>query len=426
LVTRHRDFRLLLSAGLVSLTGDWILRTGLTYAVYALTGSTLASATTLLASLLPQVAVGSLAGVYVDRWDRRRTLVVTNLLLAAALLPLLAVHDRHQVWIIYLVTAVESGLAQFSIAAEAALVPNTVPAGDLVAANALNGQSRDVARLVGAALGGVAAGLGGIAALTATDVASFAVAAGIVALLRRPRADAPGAALPRDLLGEWADGARIAARSPTLRLLLLFVAITSVGEAIMGTLMAPFVRDLLHGSAEAYGLILSVQATGGILGGLCAAAFGSRFTPRALLGYGAIAFGAVDLALFLYPLLTRALWPAFVYMVVVGLPGALAMAGLVTLFQSATSDRHRGRVFGAANALEAAAMLAGALAAGGLGSRLGIIPVIATQGVGYCVAGLLVLLVLPASRLPDGPVVREQHAPGVEVGEPVEPGPVGR
>jgi Na+/melibiose symporter-like transporter len=126
-LTRHRNLRLLLSAGLLSLTGDWILRTGLAYYVYALTGSTLASATTLLASLIPQVALGSLAGVYVDRWDRRRTMVVTNLLLAAGLLPLLAVHSRHQVWIIYLVTVAQSSLAQFFTTAEAAMVPHRCP-----------------------------------------------------------------------------------------------------------------------------------------------------------------------------------------------------------------------------------------------------------------------------------------------------------
>jgi Na+/melibiose symporter-like transporter len=392
LLAGHRDLRLLLSAGLISLTGDWILRTGLAYYVYSLTGSTLASATTLLASLIPQVVFGSLAGVFVDRWDRRTTMVVTNVLLAVTLLPLLVVHSGREVWIIYLVSVVQSTLAQFFVSAEAALLPHTVPASDLVTANALNGQNRDVARLSGAALGGLAAGLGGITALTLLDAASFVVAAGLLLLIRkRPALVARG----HHLLRELGDGARVAAASPTLRLLLLFVLVTGLGEAIMGTLMAPFVRDVLHGDAAAYGLILSVQAAGGIVGGLVVAAYAKRFQPRLLLGVGAFAFGVVDLVLFLYPLLTSALWPAFVLMVVVGLPGALMLAGLLTIFQTATGDAHRGRVFGLANALEGAAMLAGALAAGALGNRLGIVPVIAVQGVGYCLAGVLMLVLLP-------------------------------
>ncbi len=395
ILVAHRSLRLLLSASLISLTGDWILRTGLAYYVYALTGSTLASATTLLASLIPQIALGSLAGVYVDRWDRRRTMVVTNLLLAAVLLPLLFVHSRHQIWIIYLVTVAHSSLAQFFVAAEAAMIPHTVPAQDLVTANALNGQNRDIARLAGAALGGLAAGIGGITALTLTDMASFAVAAAILARIRNPHGKATRSAPAHHALRELAQGARIVAHNPTLRLLLCFVLITGVGEAIMGTLMAPFVRDILHGNAETYGLILSSQAAGGIVGGLVVAATANRFQPRHLLGYGALAFGALDLALFLYPLLTRTLWPAFVLMIVVGLPGALTIAGLFTIFQTATSDAHRGRIFGLANALEGAAMLGGAFASGALGNRLGIIPVIAAQGVGYCAAGAVILLLLP-------------------------------
>ena len=86
----NRDLRLLLAANLISQTGDWILRTGIAYQIYVLTGSTLASAAAVLASLVPTVALSSVAGVYADRWDRRRTMAVTNLLMAAALLPLLA------------------------------------------------------------------------------------------------------------------------------------------------------------------------------------------------------------------------------------------------------------------------------------------------------------------------------------------------
>jgi MFS family permease len=82
----RRDLRFVLSAGLISLTGDWILRIGLTYRVYALTGSTVTSALTMVASFLPQVLLGALAGVFADRWDRRRTMIVADLLLAAGLL----------------------------------------------------------------------------------------------------------------------------------------------------------------------------------------------------------------------------------------------------------------------------------------------------------------------------------------------------
>ena len=75
--------------------------------------------------------------------------------------------------------------------------------------------------------------------------------------------------------------------------------------------------------------------------------------------YGAVAFGLVDLAIFLYPLGYVAVWPAVAGMIVVGLPGALTLAGLITLFQRSSEDAYRGRVFGAVSALEGVTVLAG-------------------------------------------------------------------
>lgn len=75
---RDRDFTLLWFAGLVSLTGDWILLTALPVYVFEQTASVLATALVLIVSALPGVFLGSVSGVFVDRWDRRRTMVVVT------------------------------------------------------------------------------------------------------------------------------------------------------------------------------------------------------------------------------------------------------------------------------------------------------------------------------------------------------------
>ncbi len=86
---RQRDFALLWVADLISLAGDWVLIAALPVYVYERIGSTLALGLTWLAYALPGVLFGSVAGVFVDRWDRRRTMVVVNLLQAALMLCLL-------------------------------------------------------------------------------------------------------------------------------------------------------------------------------------------------------------------------------------------------------------------------------------------------------------------------------------------------
>ena len=401
-LARQRDYRLMLSAGLISLIGDWLLRTGLAFQVYVLTGSTLASGGLLLASFVPPVVLGSLAGVFVDRWDRRKTMIVTNVLNALVLLPLLAVRDESAIWIVYGVVLAQSCLQQFFSPAEQSLVPVLVDSEQLVTANALNGQIRDIARLVGAALGGVLAALGGLTLLALADAGTFLIAVVLIAGMRHRRtataheddeataAEQAGGAIRR-LRAEWTEGLRLCVAGQAMRLLFVFCLVTGVGEGIMSTLFAPFVSSELGGDGTAYGLIVSSQAIGGIVGGLVAAAIGSRLPAATMWGVGAFFFGLVDLTLFCYPLFSDSLIPAFACMIVVGLPGAFTVAGMMTVFQNLTQDGTRGRIFGAITATESVAVLVGITSAGFLGDAVGIIPVLVFQGLGYVVGGLVIL-----------------------------------
>ena len=405
LLRRRPDLARLVSAGLVSMTGDWLLAVGLSYAVYDLTGSTMASAGVFLTSLVPQVLAGLVAGVLVDRWDRRRTMVVANLLLAVGLLPLLLVDGASSIWVVYPVLVFEAVVETFFAPAEQAMLPRVVDESDsseLVTANALNGQSHNLARLAGGGVGGVLAAVGGIPLVALADAATFLLAALLVHRIRTSGAVAPREARAEqavrsrfgELRAEWVEGARVALGSRTVRVLATFWLITSFGEGIWGTLFAPYVRSVLHGGPEALGVISGIQAVGGVVGGLVVATFGARWSPRLMLGLGAISFGVVDLAIALYPLAWVSAVPAAVLMVVVGLPGAIASAGMLTLFQQHTNDRERGRAFGLLLLVRSTATVLGSLTAGVLGGILGIVPVMAWQGCGYVIAGALVLLLL--------------------------------
>ncbi|WP_427885175.1 MFS transporter [Kribbella sp. GL6] len=395
-LARQRDYRLLLSAGLISLVGDWLLRTGLAFQVYVLTGSTLASGGLLLASFLPAVLLGSLAGVFVDRWSQRTTMIVTNVLNAVVLLPLIAVHSANLIWIVYAVVLAQSCLQQFFTPAEQSLVPLLVDSDQLVTANALNSQIRDLARLIGAALGGVLAAAGGLTLLALGDAATFVVAVVLVAAMRHrqhrpPKDEETAGGAIRRLKEEWTEGLRLCVAGSAMRLFFVFCLVTGVGEGVMSTLFAPFVSAELGGDGKVYGLIVSSQAVGGIVGGLIAAAIGSRRPAATLWGIGALAFGLIDTALFLYPLVSSSVIPAFVCMIVVGLPGALTLAGMMTVFQNLTVDGTRGRIYGAVGAAESVAVLIGIAGAGVLGDAVGIIPVLVFQGLGYVAGGLVIL-----------------------------------
>jgi MFS family permease len=255
--------------------------------------------------------------------------------------------------------------------------------------------------------------------VTLIDAASFLASALLLALVRttgRTAASSEGGPIRVRLAqvgAELRDGLQMSARHAVLRALMIFALVTSVGEGIMSTLFTPFVEHVLHGTPQDLGLIVAAQAVGGIVGGIVAAASGHRARASRLLSYGAIVFGLVDLAIFLYPLGYVAVWPAIVGMIIVGLPGALTLAGLITLFQRNSEDSYRGRVFGAVSALEGVTVLAGALGAGYLSRFVGIVPVLAVQGAGYVVAGLVMLAWLKDGADPPAPAAdRDEAGPG--------------
>ena len=413
----RRDLRLVLSAGIISMTGDWILTIGLIYTVYAATGSTVASALAMASAFAPQVLLGAVAGVFADRWDRKRTMIAADLLLAAGLLPLLLVRGAALVWIVFAVMFWEGAVQQFFSPAQQAMVPRLVPDDELVTANAASGQVANVSRLAGSALGGLLAAFGGLLAVTLADAASFLASAALLAKVRTSgrTASRPGGPV-RARLGQVGadlrDGLRLATRHRVLRALMIFALVTSIGEGTMSTLFTPFVEHVLHGTAPDLGFILAAQAVGGMV----AAASGHRLRAGRMMCYGAVVFGLVDLAIFLYPLGYVAVWPAVAGMIIVGLPGALTLAGLITLFQRSSEDTYRGRVFGAVSALEGITVLAGTLGAGYLSRVAGIIPVLAVQGVGYVIAGLAILVWLkeePGDPAGTGGGARSQGEPAL-------------
>src|SRR5262245_33699639 len=110
---RQRNFALLWFGGLISLAGDWMLGIALPIHVYMLTGSALATGGMLIARMIPNLLLGSIACVFVDRWDRKRTMVIANGLAALTLLPLLLVHSADWLWLIYLVGFVQATISQF-------------------------------------------------------------------------------------------------------------------------------------------------------------------------------------------------------------------------------------------------------------------------------------------------------------------------
>jgi MFS family permease len=411
---RHRNFALLWTAGLISLTGNWMLSVAVPITVLTLTGSSAATAASFAAVLLPRVVAAPVAGVLVDRWDRRRALIGASLVQVLLTLPLVTVDRAGDLWIVVATTFAGGCVAQVVATAENALLPTLVGADETARANALNVLNNNLARLVGPAVGGVLAASAGLAAVAALDAATFLVAAGLVALVRhRAAVTVTGATEAAGALARfWLDlrtGLAAVPANPALRVLFVFLAIVSFGEGVMGAMIAVFVERTLDGGARELGWLVAAQAVGGIVGGLVGGLFADRLPPRLLIGVGTIALGVGDLVIFNYPRWYGGLWPALVLMAAVGVPSALSTAGMMTTLQGAVGDRLRGRVFGAALTVMALVALCGTATAAVLGDRLGPVTLLNVQGVGMLVGGAWVLVALGAAV--SGVTVATQRTP---------------
>ncbi|HXP14113.1 MAG TPA: MFS transporter [Actinomycetes bacterium] len=413
---RRRDFGLLWAGGLISETGDWFLLVGLPFWVLQETGSSLVTASVFLVGLLPGLVVGPLAGVLVDRWDRRRTLVAVSLAEAAFLLPLLAVDGRDRLWIVYLVIAVEATLAQLNDPARNALVPTLVPKDDLVGANALIGLNTNVARLAGSPLGGILVEVAGLPGLVIGDAASFLLGAALIGLVRPVGVGRQGmvggpvpmdpavsldpapAAEPRGVMGEWVDGLRVVAGDRELVWGLVVNGLAAVAQGIFTVLFVLFVTRVLDGDGADVGLLRGVQAIGGLLGGVVVVGLARRLEPGRLLGVSLLVFAVIDLAMWNGPLVTTSQWLYLGLFVAAGIPGIGFLTGLTALVQERTEDAYLGRVFatyyGAFNGL----MALGMLLAGLLGDTVGVVPVLNGQAGLYLLAGVVAVATLGRAR----------------------------
>ncbi len=398
LLLTNRNFSLLWWGGLVSMMGDWALRIALPVYIYQETGSTLATGLMFMAGTLPRILLGTLAGIFVDRWDYRRTLITANLLLAVSLLPLALATGW--LWLVYLVAAMQAAIAQFVGPAENALLPKLVPEEQLSSANALNALNNNLARLVGPAIGGLGMGFFGLSGVVVLDAATFLVAAGLVALVAATRKPSRLEGTPEaggGLAAVWLEflaGLRLIRRNRAVLTLLGMAALMALGEGVMSTLFIPFVTEVLGGQALEVGWLMSSQAVGGILGGVAISSVARRFAPVRLLGWGALGLGVVDLFIFNYPAWFPTLIPALLLFALAGLPVSALQAGYLTLLQTQVAAPFRGRVFGSYGTVTAIFNLVGIGAAAYLGDQLGIVPVINTQGVVYVLAGLVALTAL--------------------------------
>ncbi len=378
---RQRNFALLWFGQLISLTGDYVLIVALPFYTYQLTGSVLATGVMFLVQALPGLFLGSLAGVFVDRWDRRWTMIASDLLRAGVLLFLLLVRSRDLVWIIYVVAFTEQLISLFFIPAKGAIIPNLVEEQHLMAANSLNSTSDAITRLVGPPLGGALLALLGLSSTVFIDSASYLVSAVMILGMLATLAG---------VWHEWLDGLRLVIHERILLTLFVAGAIIMLSQGIINVLIVVFVKAILHGDASTFGLLITFQGIGMLGGAVLVGQLGKRLKPAYLLALGTVPAGLAVLAIVNVAniVLTLAL---------ITVVGVLVVSFFITeqtLLQSAVADEYRGRVLGAYGTTSSLFYILGIGCGSVLGGLLGVVGALDIAGALFALAGVVALLML--------------------------------
>jgi MFS family permease len=389
-VLRQRNFALFWSGQLISLIGDMLLFVALPFYVFSMTNSALATGIMFIVETLPRLVLSSLAGVFVDRWSRKYTIVVANLVQVIVLAPLLFVHSSETIWLVYVFSFLSSCASQFTVAASGALGPNLVQPDQLLAANSLNSLSMELTRLIGPLLGGVLVGLLGKNVVVLADAASFFCVACMIALVHIPAQTGEAKEQtvrtgPAQLWGEWMAGMKQVRRRAIITAIFITLGTSMIAEGVVQVMLAPWVKSFLHGNELTYGWLAASQAVGGLLGSVLMPHLTRLLKPARLIPLCGVCVGLLVLAVVNTPLL----WLAMLFMMLIGFAAIGFFITLFTLIQDNTTDAYRGRVIGAFGTLQALAMLLGMGLASTLGDSVGIVWIMSVAGSCYFLAGLL-------------------------------------
>ncbi len=344
LLQQRPQFRYLWLAAVVSFAGDWFNTIATVILVNRYTDSTVAVGALFIARALPPFLLSPLAGVVADRFSRKKVLITTDVIRAFIVLGFLLVDGPEDAWLIYTLTVAQFVISAFFEPARAAILPSLIEGRDeLLLGNTLSSITWSAMLTLGAALGGIVAGVFGVPTALIIDSASFLLSAALIWRIQAaPREEPIG-----EMSSGWQDmidGFRYVRHHPRTGLTASVKALTQIGSPdIMIAVYAAQIFTFGEDGALALGLLYAAAGLGAILGPL-AANFFVDGTTRTLQNAIGLAFVAVSLGWLLFGW-APSLPIAMAALLLRHMGGSTNWTYSNVLLQLRVPDRFLGRVF---------------------------------------------------------------------------------
>ena len=411
---RYRNYRLFFGGQGVSLIGTWMQRIAMSWLVYRLTNSVFLLGIVGFFGLLPTFLIAPVAGVFADRWNRRRILVVTQCLsmLQASILALLVLAGTVRVWHIIVLSVFLGFVNAFDVPARQSFVPDMIEKReDLGNAIALNSAMFHGARLLGPSIAGIIiAAVGEGMCFLLNAISYLGVIAALLAM-RVAHGDARGK--DTNVLQGLKEGFGYALGFAPIRALLLLGGLVSL-VGMPYTILAPFfAKDILHGGPHTLGYLMAASGAGSLVGAVYLA------SRKSLLGLGriiALTSSVFGIGLMGFSL-SHVMWLSLLFMLLTGFGMMVQMASSNTILQTIVDDDKRGRVMSFYTMAFMGMAPFGSLLAGSLASKIGAPNTLLIGGVCCILGSLLFRRKLPVLQKMTRPIyVKRGILPEVALG----------
>ncbi|MBT7273015.1 MAG: MFS transporter [Nitrospina sp.] len=353
LLKQNSAFRNLWYGQVISELGNWINSIALYALILQLTGSGMAMAAAMMAKLLPMVIISPFAGVVIDRIDRKKVLIASDILRCFTVLGFLIVDSREDLWIVYTLTLFEVALTGFFEPARSAILPSIVEKNHLVTANALSGSTWSIMLTLGAALGGFVVSFFGIKTAFILDALTYLLSAWFIIKISYPNTKYKERIKKQNSSGikGLVEGLRYLISHPTV---LVFTLLKS-GMAIKGGIMTliPLFASRLWSDPSAVsmavGILFSSRGIGSAIGPVLIRKWLGE-SPKTLKVAILAAFFLGSFAILVFSF-SKNIWTASLSIGLSGMSGSIVWVFSTALIHLEADRKFLGRIFGIEMAL---------------------------------------------------------------------------
>lgn len=347
LLRNNKRVRQLWFAQIVSELGDWLNFVALIQIIKQFSGSAQASGLLIILQMMPLVIFSPFSGALADRFDRRKIMIVADLLRAGVVLGLLTIHKADQLWLLYLLSAMQFSLTAFFEPARSALLPNLAKGEELIQANALTGVTWSIILALGGALGGIISDLFGNQIAFLVDSATFLLSAGILLRLNveaKPQSDNKETKQIKDT-SFLAVVPYLRARPQVLAVMLIKsgICLTGGGVFLLSVVYGQQIFPIGKDGSISVGILYGVHGLGAVIGAALTGHL-SKASTRNALNLTLIAF-ALRGIFFSFWAVSLNIWFAAISILSVAACGSFLWVISTTLLQKFTDDEIRGRLF---------------------------------------------------------------------------------